>query len=412
MMEGRRLAVTSIEENHSESEEDISEEGHASSSNVFEYCNKKKINVNVISWNVTTQSNFENLPLTDIVLLQNVSKDQLKSLFEELRKKENSENYNWYCCGHEETSQSLKLNNNEWMIDKKLSNGDNVTTSVNILTKYLLQDKSKNTLEYLPIIYNNNKLKLIDNGVFWYSKEPSVNGKEEEKKEGKKENNNNNKPEPDLFIFNTHWDQGLEARRYSAAALRKEIMEYTIHYHHLTNDMLIVPTIVGGNFNSKVQSNSLNVLITGEDVGRNNNDIDMNIDSDDEDDEERHLLVPCHLSKDKLSFKENEDSEESLTGSDEEDDDDEEESAWYSGIAFEPTFIKKNKIKYAEEKEEEDSEEEENNDLKDNHVIDYIFTSANFKTLDYKVLNENEMIKKKENNNYHLPIYVSLSKRM
>jgi len=458
---------------------------------------RKKIReVKVASWNVSGKNRLELQDFShgigkyspDLILLQDVNYQQVVSVMEELWR--GSEDhcddhstsasvitddneppvYKWFCCGHRNSSEPTKLHETIELAsrgsdeDQPFSNSGNSppclsgsdTGSVqsiyeelkrskgSVISKLLraevkskvLNEQDANDLvtEYLPIIYNSEKLKCVDCGAFWLSKTPDEPGTKSWDSTLPRFCNWGAfvfKPDDeeddhiDLFVFNTHWDYGVESRRHSAVHLRREILERTVRFNSFTNKTNIIPTITCGNFNSATKSNALSVLAAGIDNGAHNSDINTLANSDDEDDEEEEgpsfdkesLIIPCQKTLSSVGCTSpNEETPKSasenitVTGStqpedqkeegndtkQEENNEDEEEEdgdsssssytgSWYHGANFEPTYV--------------DSE----NNI--NTTLDYVFVSPGIKTKEIEVLQGDS----KCGNKYHRPILATLT---
>ncbi|KAL0477344.1 hypothetical protein AKO1_005752 [Acrasis kona] len=162
--------------------------------------------------------------------------------------------------------------------------------------------------EYNPIFYDSSKVSLQDQGVFWYSLEPSEKGSKSwdavqptictwckfscKSNEGRKE---------DFYVFNTHWDQGIETRRNSSYLLREYLQQFTVSYHNSTNVMTQGTCVVMGDFNCNHHANCFKVLTKGIDnIFANACDIsggdELNTDSGDSSDsdmDENIQLINC-----------------------------------------------------------------------------------------------------------------------
>ena len=112
------------------------------------------------------------------------------------------------------------------------------------------RDDGEKAGEFSPIFFNKTKFILIENGTFWLSETPdkpskgwdaALNrivtwGKFKSKVTGKQ-----------FLVFNTHFDHiGVEARKNSAALIRKKIEEMTANKN--------LPVILTGDFNLTPES--------------------------------------------------------------------------------------------------------------------------------------------------------------
>jgi endonuclease/exonuclease/phosphatase family metal-dependent hydrolase len=170
------------------------------------------------------------------------------------------------------------------------------------------------TGEYNPIFYNSQKLEMVDQGVFWYSLEPAEKGTKSwdaiqptictwcrfsVRKDGERKQR-----EEDFYVFNTHWDQGVETRRNSAYLLREYIEQFTVTYDDETNNLNQSTSVILGDFNCTHYANCYKILTKGIDVAlfaANDNSEDLGSDEEEEeeegedeyDDEESLQLVNC-----------------------------------------------------------------------------------------------------------------------
>ncbi|EFC47388.1 hypothetical protein NAEGRDRAFT_57389 [Naegleria gruberi] len=363
----------------------------------------------------------------DLILLQDVNYGQLIKSLKCLKKAEehlemkheetmtDSEDneppvYKWFCCGHKNSYEPSKLDETIESSEERDEDTPMIqsTSTTSIITRFL-QNEVRNretedrdpddfVTEYLPIIYNSERLKCVDCGVYWFSKNHKEAGTkswdslvprfcnwaafvfkpyDEEAEEEYK----------DFIVFNTHWDQGVEARRYAAHSMRQEIVGKMSNYNSITNKTTITPTITVGNFNSLPKSNALSILVTGTDLGAHNNDdqtkpIDSDSDSDDFPTpyDRESLIIPCQkqLSASLMVFEKTDSRQSTASSEDHHDEDnDEDESSesesysgtWYHNVAFEPTFV--------------------DQETKESSTLDYVFISPCVKTLDFQLLETN-----------------------
>ena len=144
--------------------------------------------------------------------------------------------------------------------------------------------------EHVPIFYNKSRLELVDKGFFWFSPEPTLPGSKGWDAITAKACNwaqfqTISDVKSQLFVFNTHWDQGVAARRNSSYILREYIENYTVKYDDETNKTSQVNTIVLGDFNCSTKANCYSILTRGVDIGAAVSDEDSEGGSDDDEDE-------------------------------------------------------------------------------------------------------------------------------
>jgi endonuclease/exonuclease/phosphatase family metal-dependent hydrolase len=155
------------------------------------------------------------------------------------------------------------------------------------------ENTSEYTGEYNPIFYNAEKLELVDQGVFWYSLEPADKGSKSWdavvptictwcKFSAKKVDERSQRVSP-FYVFNTHWDHGVETRRNASYLLREYIEQFTVSYDDETNSMTQNTSIVLGDLNCTQHANCYKILTKGIDVAYGSNE---DLDSDDEEEEE------------------------------------------------------------------------------------------------------------------------------
>jgi endonuclease/exonuclease/phosphatase family metal-dependent hydrolase len=150
-----------------------------------------------------------------------------------------------------------------------------------------------------PIFYNKKKVKLMKNGHFWLSNEPSIPGSKGWDAVCPRVCNwcqfqtiESEEVKINFFVFNTQFDQGIAARRNSSFIMRDFIENLTSSYENEESiKQTISPTIVMGNFNCHIKSNCYSVLVQGIDASSNKN-VDSESESDD-DEEEAFKLVNC-----------------------------------------------------------------------------------------------------------------------
>ncbi|KAF0973598.1 hypothetical protein FDP41_008302 [Naegleria fowleri] len=371
----------------------------------------------------------------DLILLQDLNYEQTIKAMKYLTKAEEhlhddyDENedleppvYKWFCCGHKHTSEPIKVSKSYHSDDDEeiptsfvspLATGGNhsiiSTLLKNDVKKKIETDQDPDDLvhEYLPIIYNSETLKCVDCGAFWYSKTPQEPGSKSWDSIVPRFCNwgafifkpyDEEDDHIDLLVFNTHWDQGVEARRYASILLRQEVLNRMSLYNSITNRTTFIPTIIGGNLNSLPKSNALSILVQGQDLGAHNSDVNLLADSDDDDDDEeegnekidkKSLIIPCQrqllppqaqtstqksTKTEQVTDSSSSNEDKDVVKTTEEESDDEESDAssesysgtWYHNLNLQPTFV----------------------DFETNtfETVDYLFVSPCVKTVNLQVL--------------------------
>ncbi|KAG2374663.1 hypothetical protein C9374_010682 [Naegleria lovaniensis] len=367
----------------------------------------------------------------DLILLQDLNYEQTMKAMKYLTKAEehlhdeydgNEEDleppvYKWFCCGHKHTSEPVKVSKScnsddddegvpSSLISPLASMGGNQSIISALLKndvkKKIEADQDPDDLvnEYLPIIYNSETLKCVDCGAFWYSKTPQEAGSKSWDSTVPRFCNwgafifkpyDEEDDHIDLLVFNTHWDQGVEARRYASILLRQEVLNRMSVYNAITNRTTFIPTIIGGNLNSLPRSNALSILVQGQDLGAHNSDVNLLADSDDDDDDDEQvekidkesLIIPCQRQlmppqaagttlqksatvkkeddKDFVKIEEESEEEEASDASSES-----YSGTWFHNLNLQPTFV----------------------DFETNtfETVDYLFVSPCVKTMNLQIL--------------------------
>jgi len=129
----------------------------------------------------------------------------------------------------------------------------------------------KNKGEHVPIFVNTDKYEVKDSGTFWLSNEHHQRGSKvadsvaarictwckliDKEKEKEKDES------AEFVVCNTHWDQGREARLFSATKMRDMIENET--------DIGNIVCVALGDYNCTKESDDLKLFCTGTDNIKN-----------------------------------------------------------------------------------------------------------------------------------------------
>lgn len=123
--------------------------------------------------------------------------------------------------------------------------------------------------EFVPIFINTDKFELKESGTFWLSDDSSKKGSKVFDSVAVRistwcklvEKTRSEESDAEFIVSNTHWDQGREARLFSANKMRDELENLT--------DIGNCPCIVLGDFNCSATSDDLKLFCTGFDRVKN-----------------------------------------------------------------------------------------------------------------------------------------------
>lgn len=108
--------------------------------------------------------------------------------------------------------------------------------------------------EYLPIFYNTNTIELLEHSGFWLSETPDERGSKSWDAIAARvctfAKMRHKITKKGFYVFNTHWDQGREARKNGAKLMREMIKKY--------DDL---PCMVMGDLNCSPNSESYEILV-------------------------------------------------------------------------------------------------------------------------------------------------------
>lgn len=123
--------------------------------------------------------------------------------------------------------------------------------------------------EFVPIFINTDKLQVKESGTFWLSNDSAQKGSKVFDSVATRicswcklvEKSKLDDQDSEFLVANTHWDQGREARYFSANKMRDEIENLT--------DIGNMPSIVLGDFNCTSSSDDLKLFCSGIDNVKN-----------------------------------------------------------------------------------------------------------------------------------------------
>lgn len=177
----------------------------------------------------------------DIIAIQGATKNQILQLLDLLN-------------GKEISVEDVKIEINEKSSEKTKS--DDCKYEWYGVGQY--EENGNYCGEFCAIFYKPSTLKLIDKGAFWLSEEPEEKGSKSWDAIASRVCvycKFKNQPGTEFLVFNTHWDQGRDARRQGAKLIRNRI-----------DDMMkqsVCECIVMGDLNCTSSSNTFKILSTG-----------------------------------------------------------------------------------------------------------------------------------------------------